>query len=114
MESHRGESGSAAAPVSESLEVEFATLTQALSDGYTLIDVRDPRERDAEPIPAPSLHLPMSRLLTEAASLDLEKQYLLVCASGKRSLAAADLLRSQGLRACRSLRGGLKGLKVSA
>ena len=76
--------------------------------------MRDARERDAEPMPAPSLHLPMSRLLTESPNLDLAGRYLLVCASGKRSGAAADLLRSQGLRACRTLRGGLKSLKAPA
>jgi rhodanese-related sulfurtransferase len=56
----------------------------------------------------------MSKLLSGATTLDLAGNYLLVCATGKRSAAAADLLRSQGLRACRSLRGGLKGLKSSA
>ena len=94
--------------------MEYSRLTDAFGAGYTLIDVRDPAERDAEPLPAPSLHLPMSRLLSDIAGLDLDRPYLLICASGKRSTAAADLLRSQGFRHCRSLRGGLKALKVSA
>jgi adenylyltransferase/sulfurtransferase len=96
------------------LELEFASLAQALEAGYTLVDVRDAREREAEPLPGPSLHLPMNKLLTEAASLDFAQRYLLVCATGKRSTAAADLLRSQGADACRSLRGGLRGLKATA
>ena len=55
----------------------------------------------------------MSKLLTEAVEpRSRHGRYLLVCATGKRSAAAADLLRSQGFRDCRSLRGGLKGLKV--
>jgi rhodanese-related sulfurtransferase len=87
-------------------------LTDALAAGYALIDVRDMNERQAEPLPAGSLHLPMTKLLTEAPQLDADGQYLLICATGKRSAAAADLLRSQGFRACRSLRGGLKGLKA--
>jgi rhodanese-related sulfurtransferase len=78
-----------------------------------MIDVRDARERDAEPLSGPSLHMPVSRLLTDAAALELDRPYLLVCATGKRSAAAADLLRSNGFRQCRSLRGGLKALKVS-
>ena len=99
----------------ESLEVQFATLAAAQSAGFTLVDVRDSRELAAEPLPAhPSLHMPATKLLTDAAALDLEARYLLVCATGKRSAAAADLLRSQGFRECRSLRGGLKGLKASA
>ena len=97
-----------------SLELSFASLADALAAGYALIDVRDMNERAAEPVPATSLHLPMTKLLTESVNLDLDAQYLLVCATGKRSAAAADLLRSQGFRACRSLRGGLKGLKAPA
>lgn len=101
-------------PAAETLEVSFATLAAALEQGFTLVDVRDARERDAEPLGLASLHLPMSRLLTDASALDLGRAYLLVCATGKRSLAAADLLRSQGFRQCRSLSGGVKALKISA
>ena len=97
------------------LEIEFQALDDAARAGYSLIDVRDARELLAEPLPVKgALHLPMSKLLTGASSLDLDRPYLLVCATGKRSGAAADLLRSQGLRGCRSLRGGLKGLKSTA
>jgi adenylyltransferase/sulfurtransferase len=109
---HAG-SGVAAAPAS-TLEIEFESLADAQRAGFQIIDVRDARERDAEPVPVPSTHLPMTRLLTGASSLDLGARYLLVCATGKRSTAAADLLRSQGVRDCRSLRGGLKLLKTSA
>jgi molybdopterin/thiamine biosynthesis adenylyltransferase/molybdopterin synthase catalytic subunit/rhodanese-related sulfurtransferase len=105
----------AAAPVTDTLEVHFSSLADAQRAGFTLVDVRDSRELAAEPLPAtPALHLPMSKLLSDAAGLDLEGRYLLVCASGTRSTAAADLLRSQGFRECRSLRGGLKGLKAPA
>src|SRR5688572_802543 len=96
------------------LEVGFSSLAQAVAAGFTLLDVRDSRERDAEPVPAPSLHLPMSKLLTEASSLDFGGRYLLICATGKRSTAAADLLRSQGISDSHSLRGGLQGLKITA
>jgi adenylyltransferase/sulfurtransferase len=107
---------SPAAPllVAESPDVQFGSVEEAAAAGYTIIDVRDMHERQAEPVPAGSLHLPMTKLLTEAVNLDLEGRYLLVCATGRRSSAAADLLRSQGFRACRSLRGGLKGLKATA
>jgi adenylyltransferase/sulfurtransferase len=105
---------SANSSVDDSLEISFATLLEALEHGFLLVDVRDARERDSEPLPAESIHLPMTRLLTDASSLELERAYLLVCATGKRSTAAADLLRSQGFRHCRSLRGGLQALKVTA
>jgi adenylyltransferase/sulfurtransferase len=106
-------SGATEAPAA-SLEVAFDSLAEAQLAGFVIVDVRDARERDAEPLAAPSVHLPMTRLLTGASSLDLGARYLLVCATGKRSTAAADLLRSQGVRECRSLRGGLALLKTSA
>jgi len=109
-----GAGAAGSAPLGGELEVEYATLAQAVEAGFTLIDVREGRERDAEPLPAASLHLPMNKLLSGAAELELESRYLLVCATGKRSTAAADLLRSQGLRECRSLRGGLRALKSPA
>jgi adenylyltransferase/sulfurtransferase len=97
----------------EHLEVEFGSLAEAAAGGFTLIDVRDPQERIAEPLPG-SLHLPMSKLLARASELELGGRYLLVCVTGRRSGAATELLRSQGFRECRSLRGGLKGLKSIA
>ncbi len=106
-------SAQAAAGVAD-IELRLGSLDEAVAAGFTLIDVRDSRERLAEPFPVASLHLPMSKLLAEAPALDASGRYLLVCASGKRSTAAADLLRSQGFENCRSLRGGLKGLKASA
>ncbi len=104
---------SAAAPPDE-LEVAFASLADAQRAGFTLVDVRDARELLAEPLPVTALHMPVSKLLTSAAGLDGAARYLLVCTSGKRSAAAADLLRSQGFGDCRSLRGGLRALKASA
>jgi adenylyltransferase/sulfurtransferase len=98
----------------EPLEAQFASLAAAHAAGFSFVDVRDARERAEEPLPAASLHLPMSKLLSGAASLDHSGRYLLICATGKRSSAAAGLLRSQGFRLCRSLRGGLKSLKASA
>jgi adenylyltransferase/sulfurtransferase len=111
---HRAANAPEEPAMAEPAEVAFPTLAEALHAGYTLIDVRDSRERIAEPLPAASLHLPMSNLLTEAPNLDVGGAYLLICASGKRSGAATELLRSQGFRECRSLRGGLKGLKTPA
>jgi adenylyltransferase/sulfurtransferase len=111
-DAHRRAGQPAPPPAAESLEIEFATLAAAHEQGFTLVDVRDARERDAEPLPLPSLHMPVPRLLTDAPALELGRPYLFICATGKRSSAAADLLRSNGFRHCRSLRGGVKALKV--
>jgi len=113
-EAHRRAGKSVAATVPLELEIGFGSLAEAQTAGFSFVDVRDARERADDPLPFPALHLPMSKLLANAATLDTGGRYLLICATGKRSAAAADLLRSQGFRECRSLRGGLKGLKAPA
>jgi rhodanese-related sulfurtransferase len=95
------------------VDIEFASLAAARSAGFTVVDVRDSAERLAQPLSGPSLHLPMSRLLAAAPDLDPSTPYLFVCASGQRSAAAADLLRSHGFRDCRSLRGGVRAHEAS-
>jgi sulfur-carrier protein adenylyltransferase/sulfurtransferase len=113
-EAHARAANPPGATAPEELEVQFGSLTEALAAGFAFVDVRDGRERAAEPLPGESVHLPMSKLLTDATSLPLDGRYLLICATGKRSAAAAGLLHSQGFAGCRSLRGGIKSLKASA
>jgi molybdopterin/thiamine biosynthesis adenylyltransferase/molybdopterin synthase catalytic subunit/rhodanese-related sulfurtransferase len=112
-DAHR-RAGQPVAAGTHELEVQFSSLVDAHAAGFTFVDVRDSRERAEDPLSWPALNLPMSKLLIDAAMLETNGRYLLICATGKRSAAAADLLRSQGFRECRSLRGGVKGLKASA
>jgi len=113
-EAHDRSSRAVPDAVPANLEVELPSLAEAQAAGFQLVDLRDSRERALEPLPVPAIHLPMSQLLASAADLDLAGRYLLICATGKRSAAAASLLHSQGFQACRSLRGGVKGLKAPA
>ncbi|HEU5134764.1 MAG TPA: ThiF family adenylyltransferase [Steroidobacteraceae bacterium] len=113
-EAHRRSGQPVATSAAGDLEVQFGSLAEAHAAGFIFVDVRDSRERADEPLQWPAMNLPMSKLLTEAATLDADLRYLLVCATGKRSAAAASLLRSQGFSECRSLRGGIKGLKAIA
>jgi adenylyltransferase/sulfurtransferase len=89
------------------IEMQLDSLAAA-DRAYELIDVRTAEEFAAQPTPA--RHIPMASLLADPEALAGDAQYLLICASGKRSLAAARELRKRGLRA-RSLAGGLQGLK---
>jgi rhodanese-related sulfurtransferase len=89
------------------LELRVHSLDAAADDGYELIDVRTAEEVAAQP--APARHLPMATLLAHPELLAPGASYLLLCASGKRSLSAARELRKHGL-AVRSLAGGLQGL----
>lgn len=93
------------------IELSIDPLEQALTDGFEVVDIREPHElaRSATPC-AGARHLPIAQLLHGQPALPAGGKYLLVCASGKRSLAAAQELRSRGYGQVFSLRGGIAAL----
>jgi len=91
------------------LEMQLPSLAAAAERHLELIDIRTAEEFAASPTPA--RHIPMPVLLADPKLLASNVNYLLLCASGKRSLAAARELRRVGL-AVHSLAGGLQGLKA--
>lgn len=95
----------------DGLEVSFASLDRARRAGYEIVDIREHREVAVEPMTGvPYTHIPMGSLLADPHALDPEHRYLLVCARGARSLAAALELRHQGVPRVYSLRGGIAGI----
>ncbi len=101
----------AASAATGSLERHFHSLAEAQAAGYTVIDIREPQEVAEEPPPGSGVRLlPMQQLLRADARLVKDERYLLVCASGRRSLAAAHTLHDRGFGEVASLTGGLSGL----
>jgi len=101
----------AQAQVQPSLEVSFIDLSPAVSEGYTVIDIREDQEvRDLPIARAPSTHIPLASLLASTEPLQRNERYLLVCARGSRSRAAAEHLRERGFTQAYSLKDGLAGL----
>jgi adenylyltransferase/sulfurtransferase len=95
----------------ETLEVAFDSLDDAAAQGYVVVDVREPQELEAWPTPCGNArHIPMRTLLYGDSGLDVDGKYLLVCAVGQRSLAAASELRARGMRAVYSQAGGVAAL----
>ena len=92
----------------EDLTIELAlrSLAEAADLGLQVIDIRTAEEFSERPTVA--RHVPMARLLAEPGLLPAGR-WLLVCASGRRSLAAARDLQKRGF-AVRSLAGGLESL----
>jgi molybdopterin/thiamine biosynthesis adenylyltransferase/rhodanese-related sulfurtransferase len=90
------------------IEIALPSLADAESLGLEVIDIRTAEEIAARP--TKGRHIPMAALLADPGQLRAGRQYLLLCASGKRSLAAARELRKRGL-AVRSLAGGLQHVK---
>jgi adenylyltransferase/sulfurtransferase len=94
------------------LELDFDSLEDAQTAGYKIIDVREPHELATVPTPAKNArHIPMAQLLYGTPPFKPDGKELLVCASGKRSLAAAQELRSRGATGISSLRGGIAKLR---
>ena len=96
-----------------SLEVSFDTLDEAYDAGFDIVDIREPTE--LQEIPTPSSHsrnVPMAQLLHGQPPFTPNRKTILVCASGRRSLAAAQELQDRGLANIYSLRGGVKGLQA--
>lgn len=94
------------------VDIAFDSLDQAVAAGYALVDLREPAEIDAQPLPAPSQRWPFARVTALAAELR-RRPTLLVCASGRRSGVAARALRGQGMSAVHSLSGGLAALAAA-
>jgi adenylyltransferase/sulfurtransferase len=90
------------------LEIIFPSLAAASAGDLQVIDIRNADEVAAQP--APARHIPMPALLADPDQLPRNGRYLLVCASGRRSLAAARELRKRGFDV-HSLAGGLQGLE---
>ena len=98
-------------PEAQQIEVSFESLEQALEDGFEIVDIREPREVAETPAPAGHVrHIPMAELLHGMPAFTPSGKSLLVCASGRRSLAAAQELRSRGLPSVYSLHGGIAAL----
>jgi molybdopterin/thiamine biosynthesis adenylyltransferase/molybdopterin synthase catalytic subunit/rhodanese-related sulfurtransferase len=93
------------------LELDFESLDDALAAGFEIVDIREPHEIAEIPTPTRrARHIAMAQLLHGTPAFEPSGRSLLVCASGRRSLAATQELRSRGLSSVYSLRGGLAKL----
>jgi rhodanese-related sulfurtransferase/rubrerythrin len=84
-------------------------------EDYQLLDVRQPKEYEAEHLPGARL-IPLKQLAEGLKDLDEGKPVLVYCAVGGRSRAAAQFLAGQGFDEVYNISGGIKkwqGLKAS-
>ena len=88
-------------------EIDVEAAYQALqNDGVRLIDCRYDMEYEDSHIEG-ALLLPLHELREHIHELDANLQYLVYCRSGKRSRAAAYLLKERNINAI-SIKGGIK------
>jgi rhodanese-related sulfurtransferase len=72
---------------------------------YTLLDVRQPSEYEEGHLPGAML-VPLPELVEALKKLDRDRTFVLYCAAGGRSRAAAQLMVHQGFRDVYQLEGG--------
>jgi rhodanese-related sulfurtransferase len=75
--------------------VDIDRLSAALSEGGTLVDVRESDEYAAGHVPG-ARSIPMGQLPGRMSELDREQPVYLICASGNRSGAMTELLAASG------------------
>jgi rhodanese-related sulfurtransferase len=93
------------APLSDTTpEIDINELARARTVGATVVDVREPMEYVRGHVPE-AVPVPMGQLSSRLGELDRTRPVYLVCASGNRSAAMADLLVSAGFDAY-SVAGG--------
>jgi sulfur-carrier protein adenylyltransferase/sulfurtransferase len=103
---HRVTEASASA-VAADFDLELP-LAVAAAAGFRVVDIREPLECKLEPLPLTGqIALPLGQLLDGGLRAEPGSRYLLVCAHGVRSHAAAEFLRARGHANVWSLRGGL-------
>lgn len=83
-------------------------VVDRVPEGAVVVDIREPGEGE----PVGDLRLPFSRAMESLDRLDRSREYLLVCASGRRSELLAREMLGRGYRAY-SLEGGVDRLAES-
>ena len=78
-----------------------------LTEGATLIDVREPAEFATSHLPG-AINVPLGRIINGYTPPELENGGVVICASGVRSAQAVAALAERGVRGVASLRGGME------
>ncbi|OWK47223.1 FAD-dependent oxidoreductase [Fimbriiglobus ruber] len=91
--------------------VQWHELPALVANGAVVLDVREPKERDAGEIPG-SIGIPLGELRGRLVELPKDREIVVHCASGQRSYNACRVLTQHGFR-CRNLTGSYKTWKAA-
>ncbi|MGO8855709.1 MAG: rhodanese-like domain-containing protein [Steroidobacteraceae bacterium] len=73
----------------------------------TLLDVREDWETQLAPVPTGLIHIPMGQVADRVNELDPQKETVVICRSGGRSLQVARFLEAHGFASVFNLSGGI-------
>jgi rhodanese-related sulfurtransferase len=72
--------------------VDLKTRIEQNASDYVLLDIREVYERDWCWINEKSIHIPMADVMDNLDKIDKSKQLIVICRSGKRASAVANML----------------------
>ena len=78
-------------------------------DDLQLIDVREAEELEETGFIPGALHIPMYEVEAKLDSIDLKKEMIVICRSGRRSQSVCYLLYTHGHQHVKNMYGGMKG-----
>ncbi len=89
-------------------EITVEQLKSRLEDGDPplVIDVREGWELEISRLPG-AVHIPMGEIPGRMAELDPQRETVILCRSGGRSLQVARFLEARGFRSVANLTGGI-------
>ncbi len=90
---------------------EVARKLEAQRGSVVLLDVREEEERAYAAI-EPSLHIPMYEVPGRLAEIPSDREVIVYCHAGSRSLLVASFLRQRGFRSVANLTGGIDAWSV--
>jgi len=96
-------------------EVDPATPARKLRehpDAVLLLDVREPYERRLASI-FPSLHIPMGEVPDRLAEIPKDREVIVYCHSGARSMMVVGFLEGNGYESVANLAGGIDAWSIS-
>jgi rhodanese-related sulfurtransferase len=91
-------------------QIDVTQLEAALDSGATVVDVREPMEFAQAHVPG-AVSIPMAKLPARMAELDKSETIHVICATGGRSSAMADLLSAAGYNAVNVAGGTMAWLR---
>jgi len=95
-------------------QLDVKTVAQRLKerpDSVVLLDVREPYERDFAAI-EPSIHIPMHDVPDRLEEIPKDREVIVYCHTGSRSMMVAGYLVNRGFPSVANLSGGIDAWSV--
>jgi sulfur-carrier protein adenylyltransferase/sulfurtransferase len=90
---------------------EVAQRLKETPERVLLLDVREPFEREMAAI-EPSVHIPMSEIAGRLGEVPKDREVIVYCHGGARSMMVAGYLANHGWKSVANLTGGIDDWSV--